>query len=316
MLIGESDSMRSPSSSTFTPSSVYDSAGLYSPRRAELFSRLRLLLGEAPLLPTLAARCRMFVFPRRSRNLISRLGNPVKVALFGLQIDLDLRIPHDAAMFLALTREGLYEPETSRFLLDRLQPSTTFIDVGANNGYYSILAALKILPGMGQICSIEPNPKPFSRLLRNISINRLEHLVYAFCLAAGAAEGRSLLSGAEFDDAWGSLTIASGDSTPVYSIRLDTLVPLANDLVIKIDVEGSELNVIRGLGWMAEGRKRATLIVEWNRNYATSELWRALVRRWEVHRIDPSPLGFKLTPILEFHNLKRRALCNLACLPR
>lgn len=285
--------------------------------RSDLASRLGYLLSEVPWLPTLVARYRMFVFPKYSGSLITKLGSPLRVDLLDRELVLDLSAPHDCDMLGALKRYGLYEPETSRFLLGRLNDRTVFVDVGANNGYFAILASTRIRAGHGRVYALEPNPRPFRRLLRNVAANGLENLVFAYCLAAGRQESRASLSGTEFDDSWGKLgSSVSQNSIPVQTVRLDSVVRDPEDLVVKVDVEGSELDVIEGMGTMVNGTRSATLIVEWNRNYGSRDLWTSLHRRWNVFRIDPSQSGYELTRVRDFNDVRRRALCNLACFPR
>lgn len=65
------------------------------------------------------------------------------------------------------------EPETIAWIAT-FKPGQTLIDVGANVGMYSLLAAAK---GAGRVVAVEPNPNSFAVLTRNIAANRLEPVV-------------------------------------------------------------------------------------------------------------------------------------------
>ena len=66
-----------------------------------------------------------------------------------------------------LRESGIWEPYESRLLLDSLQPGAVFLDVGANLGYFSLLAADRVGPA-GKVVAIEPDPANFLLLQRSI----------------------------------------------------------------------------------------------------------------------------------------------------
>src|SRR5207249_2412898 len=70
---------------------------------------------------------------------------------------------------------GMWEPHISRWIDERLSPGDTFIDVGANIGYYSLLAARRVGP-TGSVVAIEPSPKTFRALEANLAQNRLKNV--------------------------------------------------------------------------------------------------------------------------------------------
>ena len=82
-----------------------------------------------------------------------------------------------------------YEPQTSKTLRFFFERFSTFVDVGANYGYYSILGGLWN-PAL-RIFSFEPVPEIYKALNRNISLNRLQPRVAVFNLALSDRSGKA-----------------------------------------------------------------------------------------------------------------------------
>src|SRR5262249_38224168 len=71
---------------------------------------------------------------------------------------------------------GDYEPTTSRIVAALLQPGNIMVDVGANIGYFSLLASHAVGP-CGKVFAFEPLPRTREQLARNLRINRAENVV-------------------------------------------------------------------------------------------------------------------------------------------
>ena len=122
-----------------------------------------------------------------------RLGTQIelKVKKNGAAISLPnnqvLRIGRDAGIGMAslLFWKGLegYEPPTSHTLRSFFERATSFVDVGANYGLYSILGALWN-PGL-HIVAFEPVPEIYDALMRNITLNEVAKRISAYRLALG-----------------------------------------------------------------------------------------------------------------------------------
>ena len=155
---------------------------------------------------------------------------------------------------------GCYEAKESAFARAVLRPGMTFVDVGANWGFFSLLAAHLVGP-TGRIVSLEPDPRVFLRLNANIERNQLKQ-VTALELAAADRDADWTL--ALQDEAVLHLGTSrfvqnGGAATGTHTVRsrkLDTILSEAGvdhvDLV-KIDVEGAEDLVLAG---MEDGLRR------------------------------------------------------------
>jgi FkbM family methyltransferase len=145
---------------------------------------------------------------------------------------------------------GIWEPTISSHVRSILRSGDVVVDVGANTGYYTLLAA-PLVGSSGRVIAVEPNPSAFRLLEHNIRQNRLHGRVSAHCVAAAAEYGT--LSLVVFEGRSGSATlapVASGvESRTVRVCPLDDLVDpglRGRIRLVKIDVEGAEVDVLRG----------------------------------------------------------------------
>lgn len=161
-------------------------------------------------------------------------------------------------IFKCLKAGDFYE----RALLDRLagiKRPGVWVDVGAHIGNHSVFLA-----GLGvPTISIEPNPALLPLLRENLARNRSNGIVLGSALQAIAAPQVGYLPGPPQNTGMGRLTPESPWTVPATTLDLvcDQLLngqPLAG---VKIDVEGSELEVLRG-GLQAIRRHRPTLAIE------------------------------------------------------
>ncbi len=153
---------------------------------------------------------------------------------------------------------GDTEPAVQERLVSLLRAGMTFYDLGANIGYYSLLAARNVGPD-GRVFSFEPNPEVAARLRRNLARNRFEN---ATVIEAGVWSSSGLVtfvpSNADSpDQATGRF--AAGDNiagTPARCVALDDFVGAAPAPEgIKCDVEGAEVEVLRGAERMLRSRR-------------------------------------------------------------
>jgi len=141
------------------------------------------------------------------------------------------------------------EVEPRRALYSLVRPGQVVLDVGSNVGEV-LLNFGRLVGPTGQVCGFEINPRTYQRCLHNIALNPFTN-VRVFALGLGAEEG-SLLLGTPNSRNSGEDRIVEGagkTGTAVLVTTLDAFVEAQNiervDLV-KIDVEGFEMNVLRG----------------------------------------------------------------------
>ena len=168
--------------------------------------------------------------------------------LEGLRLHLDPGNETSRAIFIT----GRYEPNEFCLLTRVLQPGMTFVDVGANIGLYAMFAARKVMPG-GTVLAIEPSSREYENLVKNIEANRIE--VRALRIAVTDRVGRAELLVAPLSNAGHNTLGAFGYGTPLERKEGVPMAPLDDIVadqglrrldVIKMDVEGAELMVLRG----------------------------------------------------------------------
>lgn len=159
---------------------------------------------------------------------------------------------------------GLYEFEEMAFVLHFLRTDDLFLDVGANIGAYTILASA--VCGAASI-AIEPVPRTFAHLERNLALNGVRGKVDARNVGLAAKAGTL-----RFTTALDSVNhVATGDllSTAERTVEvevstLDHIAALRVPQLLKIDVEGYESEVIAGGAGTIANRGLRAVIIELN----------------------------------------------------
>jgi FkbM family methyltransferase len=172
--------------------------------------------------------------------------------------------PDDATCFLFF-RPGYQTQLTD--LIAALPPGGVFVDVGANVGNYSLLGARQV-GASGLVVSFEPVAKTYSGFLQNISANHVPNVV-PFNAAAAAEEGMAEMVCSE-DSGLSHVGRVEGVArTPTQRTAMltlnRTLPPLLGGRAIdlmKVDVEGAELGVLRGASQLLETGRIKRLLVE------------------------------------------------------
>ena len=142
---------------------------------------------------------------------------------------------------------GDFEPETTEWLFSVLGSGDYFVDVGASTGWFSVPLAERGV----EVVAFEPNAKPFARLLENAALNGVTIDARSEAVTDESGEVTLYFNAKLPLTSGGSLNRAdclhpTGESS-VKAVRLDDVLSKAPK-VIKIDVEGHEMSVLRGAG--------------------------------------------------------------------
>jgi FkbM family methyltransferase len=230
--------------------------------------------------------------------------------------------PEDQLIGPRFIVDGEYEPGTTAFVLKQIGPHDTCIDVGANFGYYTCLFAH--LAWRGRVLAYEPDPHMFRNLVDNIAINWCEGVVEPVNSAVGAEHGQITLH-RWINRAGNTGIIAPHDEVaPGFRVNSETfdipMVPLDSLMdrlervdLIKIDVEGAESLVARGMAKLV-ARSRPVVLVEWSPYHihacgSSVDEFAALLETWGllVHTIDLEgslqQIGFDQLRSLPFQNV-------------
>lgn len=231
--------------------------------------RLRRLLRETGLVASRPLR-RSSWWQRRDRGRLGRirsflLYDPPPEGTTDMQVgSATVRV---SARFARHNATG-FEPLSMRWLTESISSGDHLVDVGAHVGIVTVAMATGAGPS-GRIVAVEPGPANVALLRENISAQGLNNVV----ILAGAVDettgSREILL-TDADDSHGFYRhpfakVTSSQEVQVWSLEsiIDEQLSGRCDLV-KIDVEGAELDVLRGLGRFGSGAGRPTLLVEWN----------------------------------------------------
>lgn len=168
----------------------------------------------------------------------------------GLQVDVMLGNDHSLSLYVS----GTFEPNEFVFLGQILKPGMTMLDVGANEGLFTLFSANRV--GVtGRVVAFEPSSRERLKLQHNVALNQLGNVTVlpvavgssegtaALQIASGVHSGHNTLGALVYDDA-----LAVGvEHVPVE--RLDSVagrLDIGRVDVIKIDVEGAEMHVLDG----------------------------------------------------------------------
>jgi FkbM family methyltransferase len=183
---------------------------------------------------------------------------------------------------------GRWEPAMTAFLTNRLVPGRVFVDVGANIGWFDLVAA-PLVGTDGSVVAIEASPAIHRRLTDQLGRNGLTN-VRTVNEAVGSSPGWvHIVDGPSWNSAQSSV-VADVERRPgsVACRTLDEILTPAEIgacRVVKIDVEGAEFEVVRGLGPLLDTLPDdAELVVEVGPGRAGSsdsvhDLWDTFVSR-------------------------------------
>ncbi len=167
-----------------------------------------------------------------------------------------------------LVCSGIWEPNVTAAFRTLLSHGAVVVDAGANIGYFTLLASHLVGP-TGKVYALEPSPTTFAALSENLRLNRAENVV-ALEVAAGSEAGIGALRIAPTGNS-GQASIAPPTDARSCSAIEVAVEPLSQVVapedfsrlsLIKVDVEGYEEHVLRGLEPILEAGARPTIVIE------------------------------------------------------
>lgn len=173
----------------------------------------------------------------------------------------------DLAVGMQIT-QGTFDPEVEAVLTRLVEPGSTCLDIGANLGLYTLVMAR----AGARVHAFEAFPYNHHLLERNVAENRLEHRVVTHLVGCAAEGGAGRVCVDETSANLGSGFVVDGDARvpdghvvrEIPLARVDDLVDASERVaLVKIDVEGAELDVLRGMERILV-RDRPVVVLELN----------------------------------------------------
>lgn len=168
------------------------------------------------------------------------------------------------APWLIMGRE--FEPVERKALESVLKPGMLFVDVGANIGYFSLIAA-RLVGETGRVWAFEPEEENFSLLRRNIAANGCKNITPTQKAVAQKSGTQMLYKDSDNLCAHSLLPKEGWEPVVVGTVSLDEFFKNTPHIsVIKIDVEGAEMSVLAGMKDILEKNPQLMLIIEFYPN--------------------------------------------------
>jgi FkbM family methyltransferase len=235
-------------------------------------SPLILRLGNAtPALAKIALRLTAKVMaPRKPHWLLRQMATDLN---YRIAVDtrlgngMKIRVVWTDVIGYSIAVEGYYDLPTVRAIQELLKPGMTFVDVGAHVGQYSLLAS-GLVGSEGTVHSFEPEPETFDLLEHNVLINGLHNVHPIRCALGERLKNVELYVARPDNIGQTSLRQPANFSGVKVKVRCQTLDSYAGEHgidrihLIKIDVEGAELDVLLGARGVLSRNPKPHIIVE------------------------------------------------------
>lgn len=232
----------------------------------------------------LQSRSTLEQWSRERAGVIERDGDWLLVRVCGGPV---LWVQDEAEIGCWLIRDGFWESWITLLFLREVRPGDVVIDVGANYGYYAMLAAYQ----GASVVAVEPHPVLAEAITRSAWDGGLTEEVQVVQMAAGAAKRPAVLVAPCGHR--GISRIVGQDVAPsdeeerftVTQVPLDEIVEYAD--LVKVDVEGSEVAVWDGMVRLREHRGLRMLIeVAPDRGYSLTQWLDAVhAQGWQYYRV-------------------------------
>ena len=185
--------------------------------------------------------------PRGRRTVSTRHG-------FAMHLDLNQFV--DRAIYC----QGEWEPMETTLFRQVLRPGDVVADVGANIGWFSLLAAQLTGP-RGRVHAFEANRDTFTLLGANIALNQAAN-IEPHLVAVGEVKGRAQIVHREVGNAGADCAVIRGGRQSVPLVRLDEVLADMPLRLIKLDIEGWEAKALRGASGLLDKSGGPDLVLE------------------------------------------------------
>jgi FkbM family methyltransferase len=190
-------------------------------------------------------------FLRPSRSATKRIQ--------GAKMLLDL---NDPGINRDLFLYGHREPECTKIYRDSLEPGMHIVDIGANVGYFVLIAAQAIGPE-GKIYAVEPAPNNFERLKKNLALNTLPPEIETYNMAVSDRVGKISFELAQASNHHRlAIEGSAANCIDVATTTVDELVGDRRIDVLRMDTEGSEWVILKGMPRLLASGKPLKIFIE------------------------------------------------------
>jgi len=182
----------------------------------------------------------------------------------------------DPSDSLRLSTNGVFEPYTTQVIKRNISSGDIVIDIGANIGYFTLIMA-KCIRENGKVFSFEPEPKNFELLKKNVEINNYSNVILEKKAIGNKTGTTNLYLADKKNNVFSSgmhrifrsdLVSQIPDPISVNIIKLDDYLQdlkfIKKIRLIKIDVEGAEFDVLKGMNKILDENKEIEIVMEFS----------------------------------------------------
>lgn len=248
---------------------------------------------------------------------------PTSVIVNGYKLFIN---PKDKVLSDVLIRDNIWESMETNYFLSKIKKGNIILDIGANIGYYTLLFS-KLVGSKGKVFSFEPDPDNFRILSKNVFFNKLRNVVLVN-KAVSDKTGKLNL----FLDEMNKGDHRSYDSNDgrksieINSISLDDYFKAYKGKIdfIKIDTQGAEGMILRGMGKVLKSRKNIQIVCEfWPMGLSKSKfkpkeflnlLMNSGFKIFELNESLQNTKQVTINKLLKTYTIKNKDYTNLVCI--
>lgn len=171
---------------------------------------------------------------------------------------------NDRGISRDLALDRIREPESTKIIHDEIKEGSIVVDIGANIGYYALMES-RLVSKKGKVYAIEPSPNNFYFLKRNISLNNYNN-IETFQIGIGDKKGTAKMYISAHSNLNSLVSQRNREIIKTININLTTLDDFFKNKkypdFIRMDVEGYEYNIIKGMKNTLEAKKPLELFIE------------------------------------------------------
>lgn len=176
-----------------------------------------------------------------------------------MQLHLD-----DEGISADLALDGIREPMSTKTVKEEVKQGYTVVEIGANIGYYALMES-RLVGSKGRIYAIEPSPGNFRNLKKNIELNGYKN-IESFELGIGDKKGTAKIFISPHSNLSSLVVQKNKKVIDTVDIKISTLDEFLKGKkspdFIRMDVEGYEYNIIRGMKNILRSKKPMKIFIE------------------------------------------------------
>ena len=197
---------------------------------------------------------KFFLIKLKSKDIIVKnvQGN-------GMYLDLK-----DEGISKDLILDGIREPESTREIAKILKTGNVVVEAGANIGYYALMES-RLIGKKGVVYAVEPSPKNFENLNRNIKLNKITNMK-TYQLAIGDKTGKAKMNISPYSNLSSLVKQKNRRVTETIEVKVTTLDSFLKGKrhpdFVRMDVEGYEYNILKGMKGILKSKKPIKIFIE------------------------------------------------------